>query len=1081
VTFVLLLLIITSLGIVSVLISPELPEIVLSSVARLPEFRHARPIVHDAAHHQSVPFSAGVASVNGGGAPKLTRPLVLGYYVNFDSASMTSLRLNFRSLTHLVPQWFTIRNTNGDIDDESDPEVIHFAAAVGLPILGMVDNFGDGWEKDDLHRLLNDPKARANLIDGIYANMMAYRLAGVNIDFEGLAPRDRNRMVLFMRELCQKLKPAGLLVTQSIPLGDDAYDLMQLAEVNDYLVVMAYDEHDASAMPGPIASSAWFATQIADLASTVPLDKTIIGIGNYGYDWGESHAVGDPVTFADIMTMARSQRAAVEWNEVTGNPLLRYQDGDEWHAVWFLDGVTAINEMRMVGKAGFLGMAVWRLGAEDPSLWSIARAADATLGNPASRMERLDAHTMVVQYGDGEVLRVVDRPMDGARRVWQTPDGTFAERYDRYPTYFAIESNADMPKKTIAVTFDDGPDAHYTPHILDILKRYHVPATFFVVGQQAEREPGLLKRMYDEGHEIGNHTYSHPNIGSTWSQRTKLELNATQRIIQHALGVSTTLFRPPYYADSEPQSPDEIVPILRAQEMGYITVAERIDPRDWTPGVTADAILEDIVAEQENGHIILLHDGGGERSATVTALPRIIEHFRSQGYRFVALSELLGKTRAELMPAYASWEPQWAALGGVTFHLKGTLTGWSGTVFLATICLLWGRVVIYGILAIWHKYRPRRSNAMAGFAPPVSVVIPAHNEEHVIVGTVNAVLASQYPDIEIIVVENGSTDGTYEVLRQRFAAEPRVCVHQQKNPGKASALKTALALARSDIIVTIDADTAVDSGTIGKLVRHFADPNVGAVSGNAHVRNRQSWLTRFQSIEYICAFNLDRRALDVLNAITVVPGAVGAWQRKVILAAGGFTEDTLAEDTDLTLAIRRLGFRVIYDEEAVAYTEAPMTTHALVRQRFRWLFGTLQAAWKHRTALFRPQYGSLGFVALPNIWFFQLILPVASPLAEVTMVASLLGGNWQIVLAYSSVLFMADVVAAGLAYALESVHRVDLWLLFVQRFYYRYVLLYVTLAAFIAALKGDYVRWQKTERSITWGVIEEEIVSKKLS
>src|SRR5262249_45134794 len=176
---------------------------------------------------------------------------------------------------------------------------------------------------------------------------------------------------------------------------------------------------------------------------------------------------------------------------------------------------------------------------------------------------------------------------------------------------------------------------------------------------------------------------------------------------------------------------------------------------------------------------------------------------------------------------------------------------------------------------------------------------------------------------------------------QRFRKEPRVSVVQQKHPGKAAALNKALALASSDIIVTIDADTVVSPLAIRKLVRHFADPHVRAVSGNVHIWNRHTWLTRFQSIEYMCAFNLERRALDILNAISVVPGALGAWQRHVIQDAGGFTNDTLAEDTDLTLAIRRQGYTIIYEEEAVAYTEAPMTTRALVKQRFRWLFGTL--------------------------------------------------------------------------------------------------------------------------------------------
>lgn len=1074
VAFVLLVGLGAGMGCVSVFIRPALPSIVLSSVASLPEFRRVRPIGHDTSRHRAgrVDTTGAPAQFDGSPNAALARPLALGYYVNYDSASMVSLRLNFSALTHLVPQWFTLRNAEGDVDDEADPEVIGFAARVNLPILGMVHNFREGWQRDDLHRLLNNAKARAKLVDAIYSDLLTHGLAGVNVDFEGLARQDRDLMVMFMAQLGQKLHPAGLLVTQSVPVDDAAYDLARLASVNDYLVIMAYDEHDASATAGPVASSPWFEAQLARVAATVPVARTVVGIGNYGYDWVEGRRGGVPVAFADVMSIARARDVSVAWDESRGNPVLRYQGAGEPHAVWFLDGVTALNETRTVARAGFRGVAVWRLGAEDPSLWRILTGSTAgPAGDVVSSLRTLDAHRMVIQDGEGEVLRLVDTPDDGVRHLWQTSDGAFAEGYDRYPTYFLIESNnTHAPDKTIVLTFDDGPDGRYTPRILDILKQHHVPATFFIVGVQAEHEPGLLKRMYDEGHEIGNHTYSHPNIASIGSRRTELELNVTQRIIQHATGVSTTLFRPPYHADSEPQTPDEIEPIVRAQKMGYIAVTARIDARDWVPGVTVDKIQAVIAAEEGEGQILLLHDGGGDRSATVAALPHIIEHFRSRGYRFTGVSELLGKTRSQLMPPYASSELRWATLGGLAFRLKGVLASWSGAVFLATICLVLVRVGGYGILAVWHKRRSRRHDVVAGFAPPVSVIIPAHNEERVILGTIESVLASQYPDLEIIVVENGSTDATYDVLRERFARESRVRVYRQLLPGKAAALNTALAMARSDVIVAIDADTVLCPDTIERLVRHFSKSDVGAVSGNVGIHNRQSWLTRFQSIEYICAFNLDRRALDMLNAITVVPGAVGAWRRDVIRAAGDFTEDTLAEDTDVTLAIRQLGFRVLYDDEAVAYTEVPVTTLALVKQRFRWLFGTLQAAWKHRAALFRPQYGSLGFVALPSIWLFQLVLPVVSPLAELAMLAALLGGNWHIVLVYSSLLCVVDVVATGLAYTLEGVHRADLWLLLVQRFYYRYVLLYVTLTAFIAALKGDYVRWQKTERSTTWQV-----------
>jgi cellulose synthase/poly-beta-1,6-N-acetylglucosamine synthase-like glycosyltransferase len=264
--------------------------------------------------------------------------------------------------------------------------------------------------------------------------------------------------------------------------------------------------------------------------------------------------------------------------------------------------------------------------------------------------------------------------------------------------------------------------------------------------------------------------------------------------------------------------------------------------------------------------------------------------------------------------------------------------------------------------------------------------------------------------------------------------------------------------------VAVDADTLFRTGTIAKLVRHFADPLVGAVSGNARVGNRSKWITRFQSIEYIYGFNLDRRALDYLNAITVVPGAVGAWRKDLVLQKGGFGHDTLAEDADLTLAIRRDGFVIRYEDQGIAYTEAPEDGKSLTKQRFRWSFGTLQAAWKHRDALFVPRYGTLGFVALPSIWLFQVLLSSLSPFAEIAMIAALTAGNWRIVLIYYLGFFIIELIAGLLAYFLEGIPAWDLLLLLFQRIYYRQMMLFVLGKSLIFALRGRLVGWGKLER-----------------
>jgi cellulose synthase/poly-beta-1,6-N-acetylglucosamine synthase-like glycosyltransferase/spore germination protein YaaH/peptidoglycan/xylan/chitin deacetylase (PgdA/CDA1 family) len=1066
-------LLVVSVVLLSLFVSPQLPGLGLPVVEHLVRFSEVPSVIRGEKAVKNVPFKVQRGVKNArfvrSAAPVLpSQPVVFGYYVNWDPASIVSLRGNLQHLTHLVPEWLVLQNAKGDLDDQSDPAVIRIAADAHLPILAMVTNFRDSWQASDLHHVLGSAAARENLIDNIYSNLVEHKFAGANIDFEELKTGDRERMVTFMRELRERLAPAGMTLTESVPAGDDAYDLRGLAALCDYVVPMVYDEHYQSGAPGPVASQEWFDTQLGQLAKTLPAEKTVIGIGGYGYDWMIGGRGSAEVGFGDVVSAARSNHAAILWDPDTENPVLRYTGGGEQHEVWFLDAVTALNHINAVEDGGFRGYGLWRLGAEDPGIWTVMKPeAWPTGAFEAAQLDPLSAEQSVIRYGDGEVLRVAETPREGRRNVWRQPDGDFAERYEQYPSYYVVENSGKPAAKELSLSFDDGPDARYTPAILDILKGRGAPATFFVIGVEAEQAPNLLRREYAEGHLIGNHTYSHPNVAAISEKRTRFELAATLRIIEHATGRSTKLFRPPYNADSEPQTIDEIVPILRAQEAGYLTIGERIDPRDWEPGVTPQAILDEILAEKDEGNIILLHDGGGDRTATITALPRIIDTLRGQGYRFVSLGELIGKTRDELMPVPNANEKRWAEIEGQAFGTEGNFKKIVGILFLWAIYITAARSLVHGGLAVIQKFVARRRVFDPAYRPPVTVIIAAYDEEKVIRKTVDSVLANGYTDLEVVVVDDGSRDGTLRVLEEAFGGDGRVKIATQPNRGKAAALNRAIELASNEILVALDADTIFARGTIEKLVRHFSDARVGAVSGNARVGNRGKWITRFQAIEYTYGFNLDRRAMDLLNAITVVPGAAGAWRKSLVLEADGFGHATLAEDTDLTLAIRQMGYRIRYDEEAVAYTEAPEDTRSLARQRFRWSFGTLQAAWKHREATFDPSYGSLGFVALPSIWLFQVLLSALAPFADLAMIVALFAGNWRVVLIYYAAFFVLELATGFVAYALEGEPPRDLALLFFQRVYYRFLMQWVLVKSVLYAVRGRLVGWGKLERRAT--------------
>jgi len=1075
----------------SIFSNTQLPPLGLPQVQHLASFAEVPAIIRGEKAARNVPWRdpahPAIKYVRNGGNPVMHlhtvapphagQPLVFGFYVNWDEASLASLRLHLTQLTHLIPEWLVLENGRGDVTDTTDDTVAKIAADAHLPVLAEINNYhDDGWQAADLHGALTNADARDNLIDNIYSNLQEHRFAGVCVDFEELRQGDRAALVRFMEELRAKLKPAGLLLTQAVPVDDDNYDLRRLADIDDYLIPMVYDEHYQSSPPGPVASEDWFYGQLGTLQKTVPRNKTVIGIGAYGYDWVIGGEGGVEKKFSETISAAEDNKARIAWDEDEENPVLRYSDAEGQHEVWFLDAATALNQIADAGEAGFAGVAVWRLGAEDPGLWTILQEKkwpDDTF-NPWP-LFRLTSAASPNRFGDGEVLRVTDTPHDGARNVWlDKPTDNFVEQYQRYPSYYVIERSGAVNPKWISLTFDDGPDPRYTPRILDILGEKHVPATFFVVGVNAEENVPLIQREYREGHTIGNHSYDHPNIARLSPERVRLELSTTLRIIERELGHGTILFRPPYNADSEPTTPDEIVPIVEAQQQGYVTIAESIDPRDWERGSTVDGIVDEVVnelaesaAEDESNHLILLHDAGGDRTATVAALPRLIDTLRDKGYRFVALEDIMGRTRAQVMPVPSAEEMRMARIEGSALITKGNFKKAVGLLFLIAIYLTALRSLVYGALAVAQKFRTRRRRFDGAFHPPVSVIVAAYNEDKVIERTVRSVLEDGYDDLEVVVVDDGSNDRTLSVLHEKFGNDERVTILTQANAGKSAALNRAIAQARNNILIALDADTIFRQGTIGKLARHFVDPKVGAVSGNARVGNRHTLITRFQAMEYIMGFNLDRRALDLLNAITVVPGAAGAWRKDLIVALGGFGHDTLAEDTDLTLSIRRLGCEIRYEEAAVAWTEAPETTRGLARQRFRWAFGTLQAVWKHRDATFNPGYGYLGMVALPSIWIFQVLLAALSPFAEIAMLIALYAGNWRIVLLYYLGLFLLELATALLAYALEGTAAWDVVLLFIQRVYYRQLMYYVLGKSILYAMRGRLVGWGKLERTAT--------------
>ncbi len=1073
-------------------------------------------------------LSQGVnLSVSSGVTPKI-RPRVLSFYVNWDDNSFISLKENIQNMDELVPEWIhlgdaSVLNLSGQFsvvnapslfitdDQEAQDKAVEYIKQTrpNLPIVPLINNYNSDtqtWDSARLTAVLATPDTRAALIGVLLNYVRTNNFSGISIDFESVAEADHPKLLVFMQELYAKFHPLNLEVSQSIPLNDDSFNANDLSQFSDFLILMAYDEHTVYDTPaGPIASQDWISNSLKARLLEAPINKYVLALGGYGYDWIFNETSGKELTFQDATTLAKKSGSQIELDPVSLNPTFDYTDDNNvLHHVWFLDAVTVFNEMVIGEKLGGpAGYAIWRLGGEDPSVWQAFNNRENLNQAGADSLKTLKYGYDVSYSGQGEILKVTSTPQEGARDLTYDEASGFItqENITTFPSPYVITrwgGGANNSKK-IVLTFDDGPDRKYTPQILNILKKYNVPATFFLVGVNANLSPDIVRQEFQQGNEIGSHTYTHPNITNVSRGQLNFELDSTQRLIESILGRKTVLFRPPYAEDIEPSTPDQVGPLVAVDKQGYYTVAMHIDPSDWSsPGV--DTIVNNVIQSAKNGdgNIVLLHDGGGNRAQTVAALPRIIEGLQSEGFQIVSVANLIGTNRDNLMPGVSSKEKFLVWMGSATVFMVDHFNRFMHFMFFLGIVLGSMRFLFIGTLAIiqWiHSRHAAFRDFEKTYRPGVSVIVPAFNEERVIVRTVNAILNSTYPNLDIIVVDDGSKDDTYQVALDNFKNNSRVKIFTKRNGGKSSALNLGILKTQAEIIVTLDADTIFLPSTIGKLIRRFVDRRVWAVAGNAKVGNRINLLTRWQALEYITSQNLDRRAFEILNCITVVPGAVGAWRRVAIIEAGGFSSDTLAEDTDLTFSIIRRGHLVASEDEALAYTEAPDNTSDFVKQRFRWMYGTLQTVWKHRDVWGRRQYGALGFFTVPNVIIFQIIFPLVSPLMDLTMLLSIAWATWQShyhPIDYSSlhafqkiffyyVFFLViDLLTATIPFFLEHKEKWSLiiWLP-LQRFYYRQLMYYVAIKTVLTVLRGRLVGWNKFERKATVGemAVERERIS----
>ena len=1028
-----------------------------------------------------------------------TQTLRFAYYSSDNLNSFLSLMDNADALDGLLPDWYALSTNREALSVTRSPESARSLPWIraNAPHIVVFPRLTISAELPNIQEALIDTRKRNALARNVAHAVDNDGFAGVTIEFSSASGGLLLPLLDFLRDLGTRLRAENHKLIVSVDPDWDPYMVGQLAPFADYVLIQTEDEFPLRANTGAIASQGWFERTIRRNLLAVPSSKLIVSIGTFGYDF-DAFGGETQISVQRAWDLSSQAGTTLRFDKQSMNSTFVYRaTNGHWHQVWFSDAVTVYNQLRTALSVSPAAVAVWRLGSEDPGLWRFAGRGTFPDAQALASLAEVPPG-----YGghpsDVGTLVQIGRGHNGTREVhFNATLGLIDnEVMTTFPRFADAVPLPPASANLVALTFDDGPDDRYTPKVLDVLAKHNVKATFYLIGENAFSSLDILKRIYREGHDIGSHSFTHPELRNCSRVRVAAELNATQRLIQSQLGVTTLLFRMPYQDAGMDFIGSSRNLIETVHGLGYLWGVYNVESNDFRRlPYQAEWIVRDVlreVHEREQAHggksatVLLMHDSGGNREATIKALPQVIESLRAEGYRFVTTHELVGLSRDAVMPRSDPSDFLLETVSALRLGSIRTLSWVAGaipTVAIVTAILGTLRLTLVVLIAAhqhWHRSRNCGDGRQVDVPGHLAVVVPAHNEESVICKTVRALLDARCrKPFDILVVDDGSTDATAEVVRTAFASEPRVKVFTKENGGKSSALNFGYRNTDADIIVAIDGDTVLEPDAIEHLTQPFKDPRIGAVAGNVIVGNQLNLMTRFQALEYVTSQNLDRIAFEPFNAICVVPGAIGAWRRKAVLEVGGYSDDNLAEDADLTVRLALSGWRIVSRPEARALTEAPEALHAFLKQRFRWMFGMLQVAYKHKSAPFLQPTG-VSLICIPNILIFQFGFTLLAPFMDAILFWTLLIAlgsvfgitnapieNLTFIAAYWVVFQTIDVsaAAAGIYFNGERRYWRLLPLVLLQRFTYRQLLYWTASKVLLAALRGVLVGWGRLARS----------------
>ncbi len=892
---------------------------------------------------------------------------------------------------------------------------------------------------------------------------------GICLDLTAYPDMRADDLLPLFSSLSDWLAPLGLQTCLIGAMDAGFWQNAALVAKVDQPVVLGFQAPTSPATP--VAPPAWFESAARSALQQIAPEKLSVALGSFSTLWKSGQRRPESIPFAEAMLRAQFFDGTVRFSAQSGNSHARYLDENrQLNQIWVLDAASYYNQRQILGAAP--QVTLWPLGYEDPAIWALAEEPSAV----AAIAAEIDLSDHISVEGAGPFSTHIARAISGRRTATLSAEtGLITQQeYLALPSPRRIRLFGESGDLELALAFYGLGSARQSEILLAELARRQISATFFLSTNDLLLSKTTVENLMAAAHSIG--TDITPRTSSTLfgGAFSTLQNNLAQQLLQDEFGHHALLVKNPSRYGQFPGDRAVLDQLQDLQSAGYLAVYSnlsapfgRIDPEEFVQTVRRTALTA-------SGNVLGFDFSEQNDDAVNAALPAILDTLQQDGFSFIGLPEIAGFTPAQAFPP-SSKNP---ALRDQVIYgvMAATWIGIQNFIFLLALIVAL-RSPIYLFLAfMWRDKYPFDP----AYQPRVTVIIPAYNEAKVIRKTMRSVLASDYAALQVIVVDDGSNDDTAAVVAAFAKQDSRITLIEQSNHGKWFAEDTALCYVDTPIFVIVDADTLLHKDAIKYLVQPFRDRAVGAVAGTVEIGNRDNVITACQVIEYKISQSVMRRAYEVFNGILVVPGAIGAWRTDAVVASGLVSGDTITEDADLTVAIHRSDFKVVYAPKALSYTEAPNSVSAFMQQRLRWSLGMLQVAWKHRGAVIEGR--AVGFISILDAVWYRIISSFIYPLVDLIIISTVLSWGYTIAtqgsiglndLSTSAILLfilltLLDMTNLVAAFWFER--KIE-WKLLVLvpflRFGYRQMLYISSMRSIFHAVSGRLRGWQKLKRTDT--------------